>query len=140
MTGYAFQHEGVAFSPDGRLPTMTAAEVKSHNTALEALELARWNEKPTQFAVYVTGTKVTTWLGTELGVVIARSRFRTNISRNIEAITVRGTNGAKYHGRYGADWSQLCRLTRYKNDGAPLLTVNDLAAIDHATQNERSTS
>ena len=115
MSDYAFLHEGCAF-----IPNRTAIDVKdieAHNTALEKAELAQWAAAPDYFAGYILktaakGGEVTTWCGAEIGTIVAVSHYRTNVSRSMVAVTVRGTNGALYHGRYGSDWTQLVRLRK----------------------------
>ena len=109
MSGYAIELQGKVFTPDGRNDSL---DVANHNAALEAQELAAWDAKPDRWQVYVEGNTVTTWTGKVLGTIIERSKCRHNISRNMVAIRFRGTNGATYYGRYGADWSQLCRVRK----------------------------
>lgn len=127
---YAFKHEDKAYTPNGRIDPAT---VDSHNAALEAAELAHWATAPDRFAVYIvkktdsnframgigngpeTWHMAETWTGKRLSDGrVSISRFRTNISRNMVAVRFKGTNGATYYGRYGADWSQLCRVRKAK--------------------------
>lgn len=113
MIGYVFDFAGHGqFDPNGRVDP----DVAAHNAAVSANELAAWSTCPSNWAVYVTkaqpGAPVTTWTGSPLGTIVRATRFRTNISRNMIALTIRGTNGAIYHGRFGADWSQLCRVRK----------------------------
>ncbi len=112
--GYAFRSEAHGtFTPEGRDDSL---DVAAHNAAVEREELDYWAQQPDRWQVYVTkhdvGSQVTTWQGVPLGIIVRASRFATNMSRNIVALTIRGTNGAMYHGRYGAEWSQLCRVRR----------------------------
>ncbi len=109
---YGFKHEGKVFTPN----KTHVEDVEAHNAALEKQELEAWRLVPEQFAVYVNEANrtVTTWRGVLLGTITEWTQFRTNISRNIVAIRFRGTNGARYYGRYGADWSQLCRVRKAK--------------------------
>jgi len=114
MPGYVFDFSGHGqFDPNGRA---NVPDVAAHNAAVAASELEAWAAKPDRWAVYVTkvgiGQPVTTWTGSPLGTIISATRFRTNISRNMVALTIRGTNGAIYHGRFGSDWSQLCRIRK----------------------------
>jgi hypothetical protein len=129
---YAFTHEGKAFTPNQT--KVGPSEVDAHNAAQEAAELAVWATAPDRFAVYIvkktdptmralnsaewkpeTWYIATTWRGVQLSKGrVAISRFSTNISRNMVAVRFQGTNGAEYHGRYGADWSQLCRVRKAK--------------------------
>ena len=108
--GYIFEHEGKRFAPDGCIAG--PIDVAKHDEALEAQELAMWAQKPDRHCAYVTGTKVVTWLGTELGEVFWSSVHRNNFGAKITAVRVRGSNGAIYHGRYGSAWSQLVRLRK----------------------------
>ena len=114
MTGYVIEFQGKQFAPGGKCDV---PNVQDHNAAQTAAELAEWAKCPDRWQVYVTEGKreVTTWTGETLGIIIKRTQFRTNISRNVVAIRFRGTNGATYYGRYGADWSQLCRVRKAKS-------------------------
>lgn len=111
---YGFAHEGKIYTPDQS--SVDAADNEARNRALDLAELQAWSKCPEQWHCYVTGGSrdVTTWLGSKIGTITSRTTFSTNLSRRVTAITVRGTNGATYHGRFGADWSQLCRLTKSK--------------------------
>lgn len=113
MTAYAFRTAGGhgTFTPDGRVE-MTPEQLAQHNAALEAAELAEWRAAPDRFAAYITSKGVTTWRGVVIGTIVSRSRYRNNLGATIECVTVRGNNGATYHGRYGCDWSQLVRLRK----------------------------
>jgi hypothetical protein len=113
MTGYVITHEDKAFDPNGRV-ALSRDQIAEHNARLERAELERWKDKPGEFAAYVKASNVTTWLGTTIGVIVARNEYRNNLGAKIESITVRGNNGATYYGRYGCDWSQLVRLRRTK--------------------------
>jgi len=126
MSGYAFEFHGATFTPDGKADIANAAD---HNAKVESAELAIWAQAPDRHAVYIVrheapsignGPRVfyaaETWLGTRLDVpgTLTRRAFRTNISRKMVAVRFKGTNGSIYHGRYGADWSQLCRARKAK--------------------------
>lgn len=106
---YAFEHHGVQFTPDGRT-SMTRVQAEERNKALDTAVVAKWQSRPDKFMVYVTGDKVTTWTGIVLGDVLTARKIGHNMSPNMVALRVRGNNGATYYGRYGADWSQVCRL------------------------------
>ena len=119
--GYAIEFKGKAFVPGGRAPRLdNPAAMEAYNAALEGSELAEWAKQPERFAVYIIERKeggmiATTWRGVQLSRgCIEFSTFRTNISRNMVAVRFQGTNGATYYGRYGADWSQLCRVRKAK--------------------------
>jgi len=113
MIGYIFQFTGHgAFAPHGRVE-MTPDQIEAHNAQLERQELAAWAEKPTTFNAYVsTDSSVTTWRGTKLGHIVYRSCYRHNFGIRFEAITVRGNNGAIYHGRYSMDNQQIVHLRK----------------------------
>lgn len=110
---YAFVHQGKAFTPNqSQVP---ADQANEHNARLEAIELAAWAAQPDSWQVYVTDkSEVTTWTGKVLGTILERNTYRGNIARNMTSIRFRGTNGAVYYGRYGSDWSQLCRVRKVK--------------------------
>lgn len=112
MAAYAFNFDGHGvFTPDGKT-NLTPAQAEAHNAKLVEGELSLWATKPDTFAAYVVGKEIQLWSGQKIGDIARLVTFRTNISRNMVAITMRGTNGATYHGRYGADWSQLIRLRK----------------------------
>lgn len=119
MTGYVMTFPGKgSFAPEGKV-AMTPEEAERHNAELEAQQLREWKAQPEHFAGYVSDDDtVTTWRGTVIGTIERRSKYSTNLSRNMVALTVRGTNGAKYHARYGADWSQLVRLRKCRDKHA----------------------
>lgn len=112
---YAFNFDGHGvFTPSGKT-TMTPQEAEAYNAALEANELSQWSQKPERWSVYVDKSEtVKTWLGTPLGTILERNRYRGNIARNMTSIRFRGTNGAVYYGRFGSDWSQLCNVRKVK--------------------------
>lgn len=141
MSNYAITFDGHGtFTPEGS--TAGIADVAAHNAEVEREELAAWAERPERWQVYVHGSdgrspdtlatwpamkvlrcpvlvgdKVTTWLGTPLGTITYASTYRNNFGSRTTAIRFRGTNGAEYYGRYGADWSQLCRVRKVKGVG-----------------------
>ena len=129
---YAFKHEGKVFTPAGKTD-IQADQVEAHNAELTAQELTHWATAPDRFAVYIvkktdpntramgigngpeTWFMAETWTGERLSKGrVEVSSFRTNLSRNMVAVRFVGTNGATYYGRYGADWSQLCRVRKAK--------------------------
>jgi hypothetical protein len=81
---------------------------------VQQLELSAWAAKPDNFACYVVDNNATTWLGAPLGRVIKSNTYRNNFGAKIRSVQIRGTNGARYFGRFGSDWSQLVRLTKMK--------------------------
>jgi hypothetical protein len=113
MTGYVFSFQGHEYDPNGRV-SPPFADANAHNRALEAAELAKWRDKPDRWAVYVEGDRAITWLGTDLGHVIRLSTYRLGRDNRVTTLRVQGNNGACYAGRYGSDWSSLCRIRRIK--------------------------
>lgn len=110
---YAFVHGGKAFTPNKT--ALESGEVSAHNAVLESAELVEWSKRPDCWQVYVTNTwYVSTWTGVVLGTIIARRSYQNNFGAKIESVRVKATNGAIYYGRYGADWSQLCRVRKAK--------------------------
>jgi hypothetical protein len=109
MTGYVFEFQDRKYDPDG---LVSVKDHEAHNKIVESAELARWVQQPDAWYGYVRQNRITTWLGTEIGVIIRRSTFRNNFGGRTECITVRGTNGAIYHGRYGS--FELVRLRKSK--------------------------
>lgn len=112
---YAFTHNGRAYTPNKT--HVAPSQVDAHNDALEAAELEAWAKAPDRFSGYVVrlemGTHVLqTWRGKFLGRVYMGQPYRNNLGARIQPVTVRGSNGATYHGRYGSDWAQLVRLRR----------------------------
>jgi len=128
MSGYIFEFQGQQFTPEGAVTVPSTAE---HNAVLAQQELTAWQTRPDHWAGYVTfpatypvsvakpyeqqRVTLTTWMGELLGHGYVTGVFRNNLtgSRTV-AIRVRGTNGATYIGRFGDEWSQLCRVRRVK--------------------------
>lgn len=129
---YAIEHQGKVYVPNGKAE-LAPDQVAAHNAAFASAELAEWAKAPDRWAVYIVkktdpayrespcSDKPMTWhmaetfTGERLSEGrVAISRFRTNISRNMVSVRFKGTNGATYYGRYGADWSQLCRVRKAK--------------------------
>ena len=111
---YLIEFEGKQFSPNGMLDE--PVNIEDHNKELERQELEYWATKPDRWHCYVHPSKpeVTSFTGAILGRIVKRTTYRSNIARHITAITVQGDNGATYYGRFGSDWSQLCRLRKAK--------------------------
>lgn len=113
MTGYVVEFEGKQFDPNGKV---SVPNVSLMNQATEAAELTVWEHKPDRFHGYVKNNMVTTWLGTKIGTIVRRSSYRNNLTgTRIVAVTIRGTNGAMYFGRFGADW-EFVRLRKRKTE------------------------
>jgi hypothetical protein len=100
--------------------------IDERNRATSAAELVTWAEAPARYAGYVTfdqsaasrpyrgqGVRLTTWMGDLLGTGAVTGVCRNNLtgSRTV-AISIRATNGHTYTGRFGDEWSQLCRVRR----------------------------
>lgn len=113
---YGIEHEGKVYTPNGT--NVRPDDNAKRNAEIERAELKEWRTKPDRWAGYVVKGRFTTWLGTDIGRVEVTSHW-SQWSRHLglctmTAIRVHGTNGAVYHGRYGSDWAQLCRVRRYK--------------------------
>lgn len=111
MCDYALTHEGKNYTP------------------IEAVELAYWATKPDRmFAYYsfpaeyrstfgplLTGAKVSTWTGKELGIITSARVYQHNFGSRMVAITVTGNNGANYYGRASYDWGTCINLRKCKS-------------------------
>lgn len=99
--GYAFEHEGKAYTPDGLLPE--GADVTAHNKALEEAELSYIASKPDRLIAYLSSDmhRVTTWTGAELGTARVVKSWRMphswQSSRQYQVECV--INGVLYTGR-----------------------------------------
>jgi hypothetical protein len=117
---YAFTHDGKAFTPNQT--DIAASEAESHNAALLALELERWNTLPDRQLAYfhfpsekgggqyrqsfypnTRGAYVTLWPGNLIGRIVSASVHGHNFGGRMVSLTVEGTNGAKYYGRASYD-------------------------------------
>ncbi len=121
---YGFIHDGRVYTPNAT-PTIAPEHNADRNAAIERAELAAWDAKPDRMLAYfkfpnddpsnahrrfwrdafyptLTGAHVTTWPGTRIGTITAARVYRHNFGGRFVAITVKGTNGATYHGR--ASW------------------------------------
>lgn len=87
---YTFTHDAVA-------------DIKAHNAALEAAEMARWETQPAVVVAYYTDTGVTTWTGKPLGTIITSRVGRHNFGGRVISMRVKGSNGATYYGRASYD-------------------------------------
>ncbi len=105
---------------------MDTQTIDARNRATSAAELIAFAAAPQAYAGYVTfdqsvssrpyqgqAVRLTTWMGDLLGTGIVSGVFRNNLtgSRTV-AIRIRATNGHTYTGRFGDEWSQLCRVRR----------------------------
>lgn len=111
---YGFVHNGKVLTPNRT--DVALSENDARNKKLNQDELETWATKPDNFYCYVKSdvNMVTTWMGTTLGAILKSSIHRNNLGAKIESITVRGTNGATYHGRYGCGAGDFCRLRKSK--------------------------
>src|SRR5262245_43580775 len=128
---YAMNFEGHGvYTPDGKTNDLQPQDIDEYNKAVETAELAQWAKQPEHWQVYIvpnpkydpnalgsfveTQYIAQTFLGTILAHRVSTNSLRTYLGRNMVAVSVRGTNGANYHGRYGADSSQLWRVRKTK--------------------------
>lgn len=74
----------------------------------------RLHNYPTVGDVLIDQATVTTWPGKYLGTIIAATVYRHNFGSRMVAITVKGSNGAIYHGRASWDWGSCVRLRKAK--------------------------
>lgn len=136
---YGFAHQGTIYTPNGTTG-ITVADNDDRNKAIEARELAQWAQAPASFrpAYYhfpdgipmqgmtgsfrsywlnPAGAHVSTWLGARLGVITSAHVYRHNFGGRMVAITVRGTNGAVYHGRASWDHGDIITLRKARRKG-----------------------
>lgn len=107
-------------------PADTQTDIDARNWATSNAELIAFAQAPMRYAGYVTfdqstssrpyrgqGVRLTTWMGDLLGTGTVTGVFRNNLtgSRTV-SISIRATNGHTYTGRFGDEWSQLCRVRR----------------------------
>ena len=135
MSGYVFEHEGKAFTPDGKVELQTT--VDEHNRDAEQKELDWLKTAPDKVLLYVktdapketmfTGdfrvvwhsAKVTTWLGTvpnglSPNALVGPRRYigfgHHSYRRAISAFIY----GVKYVGWYMESSGDYCRLKKAK--------------------------
>lgn len=114
----------------------TIADTDAHNKAVEQAELTAWRDQPDRqlgyyafpaeltrptpryyranFHPLVAGATVTTWMGTVIGVITEANVYPHNFGARIVSLTMRGTNGAMYHGRASWDNGSCISLRRAK--------------------------
>jgi hypothetical protein len=113
---YGFMHEGRVFTPNESV--ITPDDNAERNAAIERAELHEWRRRPERFLGYVgefrTSSQLTTWTGKPLGTILSLTTRRNNFGHRETHVTIAGNNGARYHGRYGSDWSQLVRIRKYR--------------------------
>lgn len=66
-----------------------------------------WRNRPA-----LAGATVTTWNGATLGTITDAKVYRHNFGGRFVALTVRGNNGATYHGRASWDSGTVIKLRR----------------------------
>lgn len=108
---YGFSLEGKVYTPNGT-EGIKVSESDARNKAIEAAEFARWAERPDRMLAYYNEKTrtVTTWLGSTLGTIESFSIYRHNFGGRFIALSVIGTNGARYHGRASYDWGSCVYL------------------------------
>lgn len=118
---YAIEHQGKAFTPDGRVDI---ADVETHNQRLEREQLAELQTHPERAFLYVkhgelsgfsSPCTVTTWPGTQVGQGTLGPRAYVGFDRWTyrRAISVR-IFGTLYHGWYMESSGDYCRLKKAK--------------------------
>ena len=137
MSGYAFIHQGQAFTPNGRLPAETDAD--THNRETEARELARLKTAPERVFLYVSlpaeyhaqpAAKrftsyigydcaiIHTWPGTVVGTDVRLGRAYTVPAFGGFRSTRRSMScrifGVRYVGTYYESAGDYCRLRKAK--------------------------
>lgn len=118
---YGIAFEGKVYTPNGT-DVSTKEENEARNQEIERQDLDIWSCKPERWAAYASHPEnpldyghVTTWPGTRIGVITSSRTSRTGFyGTKIRRIWVRGSNGARYYGSYGPDWSDLVRLRKLK--------------------------
>lgn len=116
MAGYAFAHEGRAFTPDGA-DNAHITDVSSYNKTIECAELAWLQTGPDKVFLYVAGGNdkpwsITTWLGTVVSSYVRMGR-RANVGfgyhsyrRSVDCRIF----GRRYVGWYYESSGSYCRL------------------------------
>lgn len=134
MTDYGFSHGGKVYTPN-RTAGIPVQQNADRNAAIERAELTRWAAQPDDALGYYTiapavmaqyaraghptpaildpthGT-VTTWLGTVIGRITSARVYRHNFGGRMLAITMLGTNGARYYGRASWDHGTVVHLRK----------------------------
>lgn len=116
---YAIEHEGKAYTPDGRIDT---PNVQDHNKETERKEIEWLKTHPDKVFLYYQREKenqpddlLITWLGTQVGEVISTGQrhyvgFGGAYRRSIEALIY----GVRYVGWYFESSGDYCRLRKAK--------------------------
>jgi hypothetical protein len=79
-------------------------------------EHERWAERPPAQFAYIVEGEARTKRGTKLGVVTTHAVSTPNFRGvRMAFIRVKGTNGARYYGRFDADGGGFCILRKAKD-------------------------
>jgi hypothetical protein len=91
----------------------------THNQEVEATELELWGDRPDSFMAYYdlvsdhrTHGIVTTWLGTQIGIVTDARVYPHNFGARMVSVKVTGDNGATYYGHASYDNGNCIRLRK----------------------------
>lgn len=136
---YGFSFQGQVYTPNGTAGLPVVGN-DARNELIDRAALQAWAERPDQFVAYYhtpnvrkgvehyrgriihnsavsidrTGAEVRTWLGASLGVITSARLYRHNFGGKFIALTVKGSNGATYHGRASWDNGNVIRLRKGK--------------------------
>jgi hypothetical protein len=103
---YAFVHEGIGYTPSGKL-TLASKRVPSHNAECEAAELAAI-EAGSPVVVYPEKNLcVALWTGIPVGTIVKARTFRNPFGGTLTAYTWRDHHGKTWHGRGAGDGMAL---------------------------------
>jgi len=93
------------------------ADAQITNEERSEMELYEWLvDPPVRYFAYVkesTG-QITTWMGDVLGAVSFGREWRDNFGGTRVPVSVRGSNGRRYHGTYYKSAGDYCRLAACK--------------------------
>ena len=79
-------------------------------------ELKRWAARPLAQIAYIVEGEARTKRGTKLGVVTTQAVSAPSVRGvRMAFIRVKGTNGARYYGRFDADGGGFCILRKAKD-------------------------
>jgi len=109
--GHASGKKGAAASKKG-----ASAGSEERNRETSRKEIDAWMKSPPDRAlVYYNDklTEVSNWMGVKMGDIVHRGKVQSRWSGGrVQAIRVRGTNGASYHGVCNLTGGNYCRLRR----------------------------
>lgn len=123
MSDYGFTHQGKVFTPNGT--KVLEDEKQARNEQIRQEQLKEWMARPERFTAYVkepeVGSEVILWLGDVIGKVTwckNQEKCKANGEPyTMTYVSVRGTNGVGYYGRYNSSDSQAINLTRAFSGG-----------------------